>query len=390
MQNTAAITPPEIASTSTPAPSAAPKRFVGIDIIKILAALLVVCVHIFLYTGFYSEPITESFGAAPICLRWIAYCCVPLFMITTGYLMKNKTLEKGYYKGLIRILIIYLIISVICVQFNIYHFKLEYTPWTFLKGIFMFTNANYAWYIEYYISMFLLIPFINLAFNNLKDKRQRLIMVVTVVLLTMVAQSLYIGNDYDTQIKLLPGWFNRCYPFGYYLIGCYIRQYPPKRSVANKLLAMALLLIALTWVTTTTYFQSLQNVDNNFVMRSWHYNDYGSWPVMCMSVGIFLLLFDISCSYPPLCKVLQIVGNATLGTFLISYVFDTIFHSKNSGMYPTVAERLEQAPILVLKIFGCSLACGLVIHTLYDLCAKGIAHLCKKVKGQHAATKKAN
>ncbi len=367
-----------VADIGTTAPQK--PRFVGIDVIKILATFLVVCVHIFLYTGFYSTPITQNFGATEILIRWIAYNCVPLFMITTGYLMKNKTLSKGYYKGLIRIIVIYLIVSVICVQFNIWHFKKQYTLWTFLRGMFMYNNANYAWYIEYYLAMFVLIPFINAAFNALPNQKQRLAMVASVVLITIVAPSLYIGFDYTTQIKLLPSYFQRVYPFGYYLIGCYIREYPPKRNLQNKLLAAALFLMALAWVSTTTYNQSLQNAANNYVMFSWHYNDYGTWPIMCMSSGIFLLLFDISCKAKPVCKVLQVLGNATLATFLVSYVFDSICHGKNSAAYPAVTDRLQHAPLLALKIFGYSLCIGLAIHGLYDLCAWGIGKLAAKRK----------
>lgn len=369
---------PAAADIGTTAPQK--PRFVGIDIIKILAIFLVVCIHIFLYTGFYYEPITPSFGATPIPFLWIAYNCVPLFMITTGYLMKNKTLSKDYYKGLIRILVIYLICSLICVQFNIWHFKKEYTLWTFLRGMIMFNNANYGWYIEYYVTIFLLIPFINAAFNSLPSQKQKLTMVVSVVLVTIVAQSLYIGHDFATQIKLVPGYFQRLYPVAYYLIGCYIREYPPKRNLQNKLLAIALFLMALAWLCTTSYNQSLQNVDNNNVFFSWRYKDYGSWPVMCMSLGIFLLLFDITCKAKPVCKILKVLGNSTLATFLVSYVFDSICHAKNSGAYPTVAERLQHAPLLALKIFGYSLCIGLAIHGLYDLCAWGIGKLAAKRK----------
>ncbi len=378
--------PPQKAPAIPPAAAAGKVRFVGIDIIKILAAFLVPCVHIFLYTGFYSEPITESFGLLPIGLRWVSYCCVPLFMLVTGYLMKNKTLSKDYYKGLIRLLVIYLICSVLCAWFNVEHFHVEYTPWSFISGLFMFTNAKYAWYVEYYITLFLLIPFINLAFNSLKTRRAKRIMVMTVVLLSIVAFSLYIGTDRATQFKLLPGYFNRWYPIGYYLIGCYIRQYPPERTLRTKLSALMTGSLALAWLTLTTYQQSLQNVEQNCQMVSWHYNDYGSWPVALLSTSIFLLLFDISSSVKPIQKLLQILGNATLATFLVSYIFDSIFHGKNSAAYLTVPERLAHAPMLVLKIFGCSLAVGLLIHGLYDTVV-AVIRLLRKPKSVESAAK---
>ena len=61
-------------SAPAPAPAAAAKpHFVGIDIVKILALFLVVSVHFFLYSGFYSTPITTEFGQLEIYLRWFDY-----------------------------------------------------------------------------------------------------------------------------------------------------------------------------------------------------------------------------------------------------------------------------------------------------------------------------
>ena len=102
-------------AANTAAVAAAPVKpyFAGIDIVKILAVFLVVSVHFFLYNGFYYEPLTNSSALGPIAFRWLAYICVPLFMIATGYLMKNKTLSKNYYLGALRVLILYLVISVI-------------------------------------------------------------------------------------------------------------------------------------------------------------------------------------------------------------------------------------------------------------------------------------
>ncbi|MDE6848774.1 MAG: hypothetical protein K2J44_05460 [Ruminococcus sp.] len=77
--------------------------YAGIDIVKILAVFMVVCIHTYLYDGMYYEPITDKKFLLPIALRWISYTCVPLFMISTGYLMKNKKFSGKYYLGLIKI-----------------------------------------------------------------------------------------------------------------------------------------------------------------------------------------------------------------------------------------------------------------------------------------------
>ena len=343
------------------------KRFVGIDIIKILAAFLVVSIHFFLYSGFYSEPIDESSEMIPILFRWISYNCVPLFMIVTGYLMKNKTVSKKYYLGLTKIAVIYVVISVICAVFDHLHYGKEFTPWTFVRGLFMFSDAPYSWYVEYYICLFLLIPFINLAFNSLKSKKHQLILTVTALLLTAFARSFFIGLERDTQIQVLPDYFSSAYPIAYYLAGAYIRENPPKRSIKNKLMFLMGLLLVLGWSTVTTYYDSTVNADGNYVFTSWHYNDYGTWPVFLASLFIFLLLFDISSKNKVVIRILRILSEATLGCYLISYVFDNSYYVTFVAQYPTMAERLTHAPIVIGKVFLSAMGAALVIHNLYKL-----------------------
>lgn len=348
-------------------------RFVGIDIVKILACFLVVCIHFFLYSGFYSEPITQEFGQTAIYFRWIAYCCVPLFMITTGYLMKNKTLSKKYYLGILRVLILYLVISVICYIFDHHHYPNKYdiyggyNPWVFIRGLFMFSDAQYAWYVEYYVTIFAIIPFLNLAFNSLKNKTQRFALTATVCLLSIVSQSLFIGFNLDNQIKLLPGYFTRCYPIAYYFIGAFIREYPPAPKLMNKLYCFIIYAVSLTWMSSSTFQQSVANTMENSIMKSWHYNDYGSWPVAVCSTALFLILFDIRSNNKVLGKILKFISESTFSCYLISYIFDTVFYTTIVGTYPTMQERWAHAPIYIGKIFGCSMLCAMVLQALYNL-----------------------
>lgn len=359
---------------SLPDVQPAKPRFVGIDIVKILACFLVVSVHFFLYTGFYYEPITDQFGQLQIYLRWIAYCCVPLFMIVTGYLMKNKTVSKKYYLGILRVAILYIVISIICLIFNHHHFLRDYTAWDIFKGFLSYTNAQYAWYVEYYFTIFLIIPYINLAYNGLKTQKQRAAMVIIVFLLAVAAPSFFLGFDQTTQTRVLPGYFTRCYPISYYLIGAYFRDYPPKRTAANKMYIAAIFIVSLTWLSTTTYKQSLANAENEFRMVSWHYNDYGTWPVGICSAMIFLLFFDITCSNKTVNKILSTVSNATFACYLVSYVYDSKFYQTFTGKYLTVQERFQpgNAIVQILKIFACSMVTGLVLQGVYSFCEKKI------------------
>ena len=42
---------------------------------------------------------------------------VPLFLILTGYLNLNKRVSRGYYRGMVAVLLSYLVISVVTIFF---------------------------------------------------------------------------------------------------------------------------------------------------------------------------------------------------------------------------------------------------------------------------------
>lgn len=372
-----------VAEVVQPPPPPVKPYYAGIDIVKILAVFMVVCVHTYLHDGMYYIPITSEKFMLPIALRWIFYTCVPLFMISTGYLMKNKKLTGKYYLGLIKIIVIYIIASLICMKFNHEHFGMDFSDrWNVLRGFLEFTNARYSWYINYYISIFLCIPFLNLAFNGLQTKGQRFILVCTVTVFTVFAKSLYIGFDGTNQIRLLPDYLNGAWPFAYYFAGAFIREYPPKRCIRNKLIIFAAL-AGVTWfITKSTYSQSVKNVGGNQIFTSWHFDNYGAYPVFLMAVLIFMLLFDITTNNKIVKFILRQISGTTLALFMISYVFDGKYYAKFNEKYPDVYERWTHSPEIIGKVFLFSLLSALVIHNVYNLCEFIIKYLIRKIKSR--------
>ena len=349
--------------------------YAGIDILKIIEALFVVGVHSFLYNGFYYEPITDRQFIIPIATRWITYTCVPIFMTVSGYLMKNKKLDKKYYLGLLRVIVIYIVVSIICMRFNHEHYGTECDSWSILRGFLQYSNANYGWYVNYYIALFAFIPFLNMAFNGLENKKQRFALVATVAIFTIFARSLYIGFDRAEQSRLLPDYLNGAWPIAYYYAGAFIREYPPKRCFRNKLLIFAVLAAAVIFITESTYKHSSENVEENYRFLSWHFNDYGTYPVFIIAVCIFLLLFDITIRNKVAEFIIKQLSGATFALYLISYVFDNKYYAEFNAKYPDVYERWKHSYEIVGKNFLYALLCALVIQNLYKLCEFGVKKL---------------
>ena len=177
-------------------------------------------------------------------MRTAFMVCVPLFLLLTGYLMNKKELSKKYYLGIIKTLAIYLLASIACLIFRKFYMvsKFQMTDYSFKESIFKildFSAAPYSWYVSMYVGLFLVIPFLNLIYKGLKSKKQKIILICTLVFL-VAAPTLFnifdfitpgwwtqpkLSNKYN---KLIPDWWGSIYPIMYYFIGAFLSEFKPK------------------------------------------------------------------------------------------------------------------------------------------------------------------
>jgi surface polysaccharide O-acyltransferase-like enzyme len=201
-------------------------RNIGIDIIKAMAVFFVICVHFSLNTNYYSTPITNANMFIQSCLRWLFHMCVPLFIMCTGYLNYKKTISRSYYLKIFRVLITYVLISLFCF---IIKNSIESTPIAFqyaVFSIFNFSADSYSWYVNMYIGLFLMAPFLNIIINTLDQKKFRVLLYVLIFVISLPA-------TFNPMFKFIPkisyiyfpDWWQAFYPILYYFIGAYIAKY---------------------------------------------------------------------------------------------------------------------------------------------------------------------
>ncbi len=165
-------------------------RILGIDIIKTIAILFVILVHGFINSGYYNLIQYGKITYLLYFIRVILLSCVPLFMIATGYLASGIKLSKSYYKKIIPILINYFIISIITLLSLKYILGNEKSISILFLEIFNFSTISYSWYIEMYIGLFMIIPFLNLIYHNLKNEQEKKFLVVIMVLITFLPSTI--------------------------------------------------------------------------------------------------------------------------------------------------------------------------------------------------------
>lgn len=355
-------------------------RNTSMDIIRIVAAFTVLSVHFFLHNGFYSETVQGVEMYIMVTMRTLFSVCVPMFIMLTGYLMSKKTLSKKYYSGIAKTLIVFVLATIACMIFKAVYEHEVYSLSDFLFDTLDFTGANYSWYIEMYIGLFLLAPFLNLAYNKLGSQKHKMVLVGTMFLLTVLPTALNIFNfetatwwadpkSSDTFAALVPDWWMGFYPITYYFTGCYIREYGLKLKTKT---LFVLLIASLVLFSSFNYYRSYGTTFKSGIYVYW----YGIEPYV-LTVLLFVLLSRIKTDNwaTGVKYALWKASDLALGIYLLSFIFDSVVYPiLNKAVTPMTA-RLPFYFVTVPIVFICSAIASAIINFI----AKWIQILFKKL-----------
>ena len=319
------------------------ERSFGLDLIRCFAVLFVIAVQFFLNTNFYTT-IKMNYGEIIITLvamRWLFYICVPLFLLLTGYLNYKKELNKKYYIGLKRILSSYLFISIVTIFARIFIFNENQAPIYWIISIFNFTGIGIAWYVEMYIGLFLLIPFLNILYNNLTRPHKKLL-IFSLIFLTSIPTFISTFKALDMNLDIIPNYWLTIYPITYYFIGAYISEYQIKYP--KKRLILYLLLILLFETIGQIYFNKGQ-------IYNWDvFGGVGSLLTVLLSVIFFILFYDIKINNEIIKKVISRVSILSFDIYLLSYITDrSIYSTITPEINRPIEYLLSIMPVIIIS-----------------------------------------
>lgn len=309
------------------------ERNVSLDIIRIIAFSMVVYTHFFMYTGFYKMEIvgTQAFWMSVVRCNGIS--CIPMFLFLTGYLMKERTLSGKYYKGLRNTLVTYMLASAACYIFDCNYAQEEMSFTGYLKGLLGFTSADYSWYIEMYIGLFLMIPFLNIIWKNLTEKKHRIILIASLFFLTVAPQvvnTFAIGVEgwwqqpsmSEEYFLIIPEWWVRLLPFTCYFTGCYIREYGVK---INRWLNLILIFATSIGFGAYSYYRSTPGI---FLRGNWQNNASPFVFLLAFLIFVFIINLNLKVTSTAVKKISSTVAELSLGAYLVSCIFDQIVYDR--------------------------------------------------------------
>ncbi len=252
------------------------KRDIGLDLTRIIAFIQVPCIHFLFKIKYYNQAIIGERMYLMTFIRVMFMTCVPLFLLLTGYLSSEKKVEIApkpllkYYSRLVPILLTYVITAVIIIVYGIFVNGETETLGSVIRNVLDF--RKYSWYIEMYIGLALMIPFLNLLWIGIGSRKGQLSLVTVMIALTVLPS---VFNIYDFKTpgalirpwlaesftQIVPDWWKNIYPVTYYFIGAYIRRNVDMKKLRTPALFAAYLAAILlsgifnVWKTATVKFK---------------------------------------------------------------------------------------------------------------------------------------
>lgn len=342
-------------------------RNVGADIIRCLAFFSVVSVHFLLHSGFYNNEVKGEKMLIMVLVRSFFIICVPLYMMLSGYLMHNKQPTIKYYSKLGKTYLTYVLACVCCLVYSAFYLNIS---WPFKESVFAildFSAARYSWYVEMYIGLFLIIPFINLVYNNIATQNLKKVLILLLVIMTALPS---VVNVYNFEVagwwaqpnisreyqQLMPGWWTALYPVTYYVMGCYLAEYGLKIKKA-----LNILLIAVVWLLSGLYNYWRQAGVKKYIWGDWC--DYESIFNVVLTTLVFAFFINLKYQRMPkfIAKSFKTVSGLCFASYLVSWIFDNYCYTILLEKIPKVTDRFPYYFVIVPIIFVCSLLLSYII-----------------------------
>lgn len=281
------------------------KRNYGIDLLRIVAMIFVIVLHICSYGG-VSDGITQfsQQAYAVDLLQAIAYCAVNCYALISGF-VGIKSEPK--YTNLALLWLQGLIYSVVFTAISIAIGINAFSPAVAIKSLFPIMT-NRWWYLTKYAVLFLLMPILNLAIKNIPQKKMRLLLIVLATLY-MISEMVFRESVFDTA-----GGYSVTWLAFLYLVGAYISFYnvPAKIHKWQSLIAY-IVCIAGTFLWKVVIEQVTLLYTGKASLGMWFYR-YTSPTVLVAAIALLLLFARIRISKT---AIISVLSPLTFGAFLI-------------------------------------------------------------------------
>lgn len=215
------------------------KRNLGIDALRIVSMLMILCMHILEHGGIINNLKPLSINYVVFWgLEILTYCGVNCYALVSGYV---NCFSKGYRFSRIislwlQVVFYGIIITAIICAINPSLFEAK----QIIGAIFPVVTGQY-WYFTAYFCLFFFMPGLNIIINSI-SKKQLQVMIIAIIVLFSLIPTISNKDPFIVKSGFSTTWLACCY-----LIGGYIRKYGIKKRIFKHKLLVFLLCILATY-----------------------------------------------------------------------------------------------------------------------------------------------
>ena len=343
-------------------------RNVGLDLLRIIAMLMVILLHVLGQGGILKSvpPLSTSVAITKYAIAWIieigAYCAVNCYALLTGYNYFGKT--PRYAKLFEFWLQIAFYTVGICILYSLLGHTIHGKMW--LKVFFPVTSGVY-WYVSSYFCLFILIPIINKGLENIEEKSLKTLLCIGFVLVSVL----------PTFFKLDPYCLKSGYSFAWllllFIIGGSLKKMDLLSKISMRLsIKVFVISIIVTWLWKITndiicFSLSIKpSMANLFV-------SYTSPTIILSALSLLFIFAKQDINNYRMISVIRLVAPAAFGVYLIHLhplIWNGIFRGFSAGFVK------NSIPVMVFKIFFAAL----IIYSLCTIVELFRIALFKKIK----------
>lgn len=349
------------------------KRRVDLDLIRTFAILMVLTIHGMMGSPFYTESVLSwnLYSVVSIILSKLSYTCVPLFLMLTGALCKEKTDYKKYYKRQISLLLIYLFWSVIVFFYFVKIGEKSLDKYSIVSAVFGYGSQDRAWYMNMYFGLALLIPFINYAWKNIKRREKQILLILLFMLGSVSPFVQLLLGKYGYNVIIISSYYSgNIYFVFYYLLGAYAEE---NKERINKIYCFIVLGILLVSHSILYIYLGEQGAYASIWFQQKY--SYQSYMNVIYTYLIFCLFIGFDCRFNIVKRILAIISMLAMDIYLVSFIPDSL-NSRYLRPYYYSKSYYLVLGVSILFSLSFSLLCGFIRNSL----SIGWGYLIEKIR----------